>query len=192
MLKIQQGYQVLSFSYIDGDFAGNTINGNDDFRLENGLACLESRDQVCEDVLRKIEVLQLQVRKLKAQIDKVVNENPTKFSSINRLSLPVPSDALTNSDQNPASLPENGDRMPIKSPYTLYQHMSESNMGDQMPESAVSSHGEVTPLPDMIDSKGQRHVGVSCENVCLSSATYIINISLPGNKMGIFLGKKKC
>lgn len=150
-------------------FSDKTINSNDEFGLQEGWESLESKgvDNIREDTLWKIEVLQLQVHKLKARIEKVVSENPGKFSSLNRLSAPASCDALTCSDQNPASSLENGERMPARSQYTLSQHMSDNNV-DLMPETAVSSHGEVTPLPDMIESTSQAQVGVSSENVRFS------------------------
>ncbi|KAJ9177329.1 hypothetical protein P3X46_012562 [Hevea brasiliensis] len=138
------------------DDCGNpdkAINGNDEFGLQDGWASLESKgiDNIRENILWKIEMLQLQVHKLKARIEKVVSENPGKFCSVNRLSAPPSCDALTN--QNPASPLELGERMPARSLCTLSQHMSDFK--DIMPETAVSSHGEVTPLPDMIESTSQ-------------------------------------
>ncbi|KAF2295470.1 hypothetical protein GH714_032999 [Hevea brasiliensis] len=144
-------------SYFVLYFSDKAINANDDFRLQDGLASLESKgiDGIRENFLWKIEVLQLQVRKLKARIEKVVSENPRKFSSINRLSVPASCVALTCSDQNPASPLENGQRMPARSLYTLSQNMFDFNVGDLIPETAVSSRGEVTCLPVMIESTSQ-------------------------------------
>ncbi|XP_043804767.1 uncharacterized protein LOC110628081 isoform X4 [Manihot esculenta] len=50
-----------------------TINSNDEFGLQEGWESLESKgvDNIREDTLWKIEVLQLQVHKLKARIEKV-------------------------------------------------------------------------------------------------------------------------
>ncbi|XP_012079342.1 uncharacterized protein LOC105639799 [Jatropha curcas] len=133
------------------------INVNDEFGFQDGWASLETKgiDNICENILLKIEALQLLVRKLKVRIEKVVSENPGKFASVNRLIMPVSCDALTSSDQNPASPLENDDRMPVRSLYTISQFL---------PESAVSSHGEVTTHPDMIESTDQPVVGVSCED----------------------------
>lgn len=108
-------------------------------------------DTWSEQILKKIDLVQSEVRKLKTRVDRVVNESPRKFSSINILSSLVPCDALTGS-KNRGSPPESGDRIPVRSQYTSSQHLSEGNMRDIfMPGSAVSSHGEVIPFPDMID-----------------------------------------
>lgn len=149
-------------SFADGasmeDNCGNldkVTNGNNEFEINYGWPSLEfgDGDNSFEQILRKIEVTHLQVHKLKTQIDKVISENPGKFSSMNQLSLLVPCDALTSSDQNPVSPPENGHSWPSRSLCAASQHVSECNMGDVlMPESAVLSHGEVTPLPNLMDS----------------------------------------
>ncbi|XP_048232765.1 uncharacterized protein LOC8285623 [Ricinus communis] len=149
----------------DYDNLGKAISANDEFGFHDGWTSFETKDEdnIQENILWKIEVLQLQVRKLKARIEKVVSENPGKFSSVNRLSMPASGDAMTGSDHNPVSAPEDGDRMCPRSLYTLSQHACDFNMGDLMPDSVVSSHGEVTPLPDMIEGTGQP-LGVSDVN----------------------------
>jgi hypothetical protein len=153
---------------MDGDFAAKTINDNDEFGTQDGLTCIQSRDCISEHILRQIEVLKSQVHKLKSRADKVASENPVKFSSVNNLSLLAPSNALTSSEQNPASVPKIGDRLL----HTQTQHMSGCNMGDLMPETAISSHGEATSRSDMIENTGQPQGGVSCGNVRVSSVIY--------------------
>lgn len=76
------------------------------------------------------------------------------------MSLLAPSNALTSSEQNPASVPKIGDRLL----HTQTQHMSGCNMGDLMAETAISSHGEATSRSDMIENTGQPQGGVSCGN----------------------------
>lgn len=146
-----------------------TINGNDEIGVNHHGSLLEFKDcdSYLDQILWKIEMAQSETRKLKSRVDKVLSEYPGKFSSVNKLSWFAPCDALTSSDQNPASPPKNGDRMPVTSLYTSSQHVSEGNVGDiLMPESAVSSHGEVTPLPDMmIRNTGQGFAGASSEAV---------------------------
>ncbi|GMY24663.1 Elongation factor 4 [Fagus crenata] len=153
---------LLLWSFADRapmeDNCGNldkVTNGNNEFEINYGWPSLEfgNGDNSFEQILRKIEVTHLQVHKLKTQIDKVISENPGKFSSMNQLSLLVPCDALTSSDQIPVSPPEIGHSWPSRSLCAASQHVSECNMGDVlMPESAVLSHGEVTPLPNLMDS----------------------------------------
>ena len=153
---------------MDGDFAAKTINDNDEFGTQDGLTSIQSRDSISEHILRQIEVLKSHVHKLKSRADKVASENPVKFSSVNNLSLLAPSNALTSSEQNPASVPKIGDRLL----HTQTQHMSGCNMGDLMPETAISSHGEATSRSDMIENTGQPQGGVSCGNVRVSSVIY--------------------
>ncbi|KAG6727662.1 hypothetical protein I3843_02G118500 [Carya illinoinensis] len=132
-------------------------NGSNEFGLNDGWSSLEfgNGDNSLEQILSKIEVAHSQVRKLKTQIDKVLSENPGKFCSINKLSFPVPSEALTISDQSPASPPDNGHRLPAKSRFTS-RHISEGSMGDvPMSENAVFSLGEANPLSNIIESIDQ-------------------------------------
>ncbi|XVF15471.1 hypothetical protein REPUB_Repub09cG0156500 [Reevesia pubescens] len=119
---------IVAYAALDddnGNLGTKTVNSNDDFEFNDGLSFLELRDRDAwsEQILRKIDLVQSQARKLKTRVDKVVNESPRKFSSINMLSSLVPCDALT-----------------------------------------VSSHGEVTPFPAMIEGTGQHLAGISYKN----------------------------
>ncbi|XWS33536.1 hypothetical protein CRYUN_Cryun22dG0091600 [Craigia yunnanensis] len=150
----------------NGNLGNKTISSNDDFGFNDGLSSLEfsDGDTWSEQILKKIDLVESQVRKLKTRVDKVVNESPRKFSSINMLSSLVPCNALTGS-RNRAFPPESGDRIPVRSQYTSSHHLSEGNTGDLfMPGSAVSSHGEVTPFADMSEGPGQHLAGISYEN----------------------------
>ncbi|KAJ9680579.1 hypothetical protein PVL29_019789 [Vitis rotundifolia] len=136
--------------------ASKITNDNDEFGFHDGWSSLEFRDNdnSLEEILWKIEKAKLQVNKLKTRMDKVVSENAGKYSSINKLML-VPCNASTSSARNPTS-PSNGNRMPVGSLYAASQHVSDCNMGDLgMPETAASSHGEATPVPDIIESTEQ-------------------------------------
>ncbi|XP_065852691.1 uncharacterized protein [Euphorbia lathyris] len=166
------------FSYYenrDSAVGGGLINNNcsnldkatnapDEFGLQDEWPSFDCKGDVHENLLRKIEVLQSQVRTLKARMEKVERENPEKFSCLNRLSEPETYDMLTNSDQDPASPPENRDQRTVRSKNTLPRTRSHSNMGDVLPESAVSSHGEVIPVSDMIESMTKPQTGVSGKN----------------------------
>ncbi|GLT67771.1 hypothetical protein SLA2020_400550 [Shorea laevis] len=72
-------------------------NGNDEFGINDRWSSLEfgNDDNFLEQILRRIEVAHSQVHKLKTRIDKVISENPGKYSSVNKLTLLAPSDALT-------------------------------------------------------------------------------------------------
>ncbi|XP_022741576.1 uncharacterized protein LOC111293104 [Durio zibethinus] len=62
----------------NGNLGTKAVNSNDDFGFNNGLSCLEFRDRDAwsEQILRKIDLVQSQVRKLKSRVDKVLNETP--------------------------------------------------------------------------------------------------------------------
>uniref|UniRef100_A0A5B6ZQN9 Uncharacterized protein n=1 Tax=Davidia involucrata TaxID=16924 RepID=A0A5B6ZQN9_DAVIN len=145
-----------------------TINGNDEFGVNDELLLLEFKDgdNSLEEILWKIGIVQSQVSKMKTRLHKVMSENAERFSSTDKLSLLVPcNNALTSSARNPGSPCNNRAGIPVGSSYIASQLKSEYNMGDLvMPESAVSSHAEVAHLPDVIESTNQHQVGGSCKN----------------------------
>lgn len=151
------------FSYIIISAGTKTDYTNDDYGFIDDLSHLEfsDSDTLSEQILRKIDLLQSQARKLKTRVDKTVNKSPQKFSSINMLSSP----ALTGSRNQPSPT-RSGDRALVRSQPTSSQHRSECHFRVLFrPESAVSSHGEVTPIPDMIQGSCQHLAGISYENV---------------------------
>ena len=152
-----------------------TVNGNDGFGVNEEWPFLKFRDveNSMGQMLSKIELVQSQVRELKTRIDKVVNENSGKFSSINSLSLLVACDALTSSDGNAASPPKSGNEMPDRSLYIASKHLSDCTMGDLV---MPGSEGATLP-PDMIRSASQPGFGDSCEPVSFSSLHSQITIS---------------
>lgn len=158
-----------STSFID--FVGNkTTYGNDEFWTNDGWSSLpfQDGDSFLEEILGKMEVVHSHVLKLKARINKLVTENPGKFSSVNKRIL-VSCDAFASSTQSPPSPPDIGNRLSCGSLYTDSQHTSEHNIRDLlMIESAVSSHGEVAPHPDMIESTDHHQVGGLYKNVSFS------------------------
>ncbi|CAK9188244.1 unnamed protein product [Ilex paraguariensis] len=139
--------------------ADKKTNWKDEDGVNDELLSIEltERDNSLEQILRKIGVVQSQVGKLKTKLNKVMSENAGRFSSTDESSLLVPCNAFTSSARSPASPPINGDRMPFGSSYIASQPICEYNVGDVvMPESAVSSHGEVTHIPDITESTDQR------------------------------------
>lgn len=165
---------ITDAASIGGDWAhlANSTDaktdGDEEVRATNGLLSLDFRDdpKSLEQLLWKIGVVQLRVSELKTRLNKVTSENAGKFSSsTDKLSLVAPyNNALTGSILNPASPPNNGDRMGVVGcPSIASQLVHEyNNMGDLvMPESAASSHAEVTHFPDIIESTDQPRVGGS-------------------------------
>ncbi|XP_030465034.1 uncharacterized protein LOC115684441 isoform X2 [Syzygium oleosum] len=118
-----------------------------------------------EQILAKIETAKSYICKLKARMDKVLSENPGKFSSVNRLCMLTPKDELTSSDKKQASHHGNGLVSSCKSVFTASLQVSNHNVDDiLMPETANSTLGEATPLPDIIESTNQTFRGVSRDN----------------------------
>ncbi|TYH28944.1 hypothetical protein ES288_A02G184500v1 [Gossypium darwinii] len=144
----------------NGNLGNKMVNSNDE--VDDGLSSLELKDGDIwlQQILRKIDLMQSQVHKLKTRVDNVVNESPRKFTSVNVLSSVTPCNTLTGSRSH-SSPPGSGERTPVTS-----QRRSGGNMGDLlMPgSSAVSSHGEVTPFPNAIDGTGQHLPAVSYDN----------------------------
>ncbi|OVA12255.1 hypothetical protein BVC80_1779g26 [Macleaya cordata] len=140
---------------VDEDCGNKDVNSNDELDVNNEWPSLECRDgdNSIEQILRKIEIAQSKAQKLKIQVDKLLTTNAGKFSSMENLSLLVSSDLPTSSARSPTFSPGRGEAMPIGALYTPPRHISEYDIGDLvMPESAVSSYGEATPLPDIIES----------------------------------------
>ncbi|KAJ7961896.1 Elongation factor 4 [Quillaja saponaria] len=59
---------------------------------------LRDNDNLLEEVIQKLEEVHSHVQKLKTRMDKVVSENPKKFSSV--INCLLPCDGLTRSDQD--------------------------------------------------------------------------------------------
>jgi hypothetical protein len=155
--------------------ADKITNGNGEFGINDEWSSLEfgNDDNFMEQILRRIEVAHSQAHKLKTRIDKVISENPRKYYSVNKLTLLAPSDALTSSDQDPASPPGSGHRLTARSLFTSSRHLPECNMGDlPMPEGTALSHGDVNPLSSIIESMAQPQVADLCENVSISFASW--------------------
>lgn len=133
------------------------------FEVSDILESLGSRDgDSMEQILWKIRVAELNVNKLKERLNKVTSENAELISSAN---LSLLEHSNEGSARNHAS-PNNGDTALVGSSYVSSQLMPDNNMGDLViPESAVSSHGEVTQLPDITESTDRPPSGNESKNV---------------------------
>ncbi|KAL6573442.1 hypothetical protein OROHE_001901 [Orobanche hederae] len=128
-----------------------------------------------EQILRKIELVQGRVNKMKDKLDLVMTKNAVRFSSSKSLSQLV----QTSSVRSPTFSACNGDTVSVGgSLYASPQHMTDYDIRDlMMPDSAVSSFGEATiPIPDIIEStvgllssidvtQHHTHVGDSSERI---------------------------
>lgn len=153
---------VPNITSVEDDFCnlGKTTDHNDKFGTNDGFSLrFEDGDSSVDALFRDIDVIQLRVQKLISRVEKVVSGNLGNVSSINRSSRTVPINARGSTAQNPAP-PEDGKGLQVDSLCIATQHtQSERNMGDLlMPESAVSSHGEVTPHSDTIGSTDRLQV----------------------------------
>ncbi|KAL6578180.1 hypothetical protein OROMI_010508 [Orobanche minor] len=128
-----------------------------------------------EQILRKIELVQGRVNKMKDKLDLVMTKNAVRFSSSKSLSQLV----QTSSVRSPTFSACNGDTVSVGgSLYASPQHMTDYDIRDlMMPDSAVSSFSEATiPIPDIIEStvgllssidvtQHHTHVGDSSERI---------------------------
>ncbi|KAK7362703.1 hypothetical protein VNO77_04823 [Canavalia gladiata] len=109
-------------------------------------------DASLEQLLWTIDNLHSRVHKLKNDVDAVVSKNASKFSSSENLSLLPHGDVQTSSAQSPTISAVNGDTASVGAIYNSTQHV-EFDLGDLvMPDSAISSYGEVAIVPDIIES----------------------------------------
>lgn len=153
-------------------------------------------DGSLEQLLWTIENVHSRVHKLKSQVNVIMSKNALKFSSSENLNLLLPhGDLQTSSAHSPTFSAGNGDTLSAGAIYNSAHHVPEFDFGDLvMPDSAVSSYGEVTTVPDIIESTvgllsaadvtlHQPQTGDSCEDVssqvfCLSNPDQIITIKL--------------
>ncbi|XLR43822.1 hypothetical protein S83_028482 [Arachis hypogaea] len=109
-------------------------------------------DSCMEQLLWTIDNLNSRVQKLKGQVDVVMSKN-TKLSSSENLSLLPHGDVQTSSAPSPTTSAANGDSISVRAIYNSARHIPEFDLGNLvMPDSAVSSYGEVTIIPDIIES----------------------------------------
>lgn len=165
LLLKQTTFIVGITSYIHP--VGKTTYRNDELGTNDGFSFeFQDGDSSFEDLFRKIETIQSRVRELISRAEKVVSGNLGNTSSINRSSRVATLNAPVSTAQNPAA-PESGSGLQVDSLCIATQRASsERNMGDLlMLESAVSSHGEVTPHSETIGSTDQLQVGHLLANV---------------------------
>ncbi|XP_042515676.1 uncharacterized protein LOC122089961 isoform X1 [Macadamia integrifolia] len=160
--------------------ADQNANDNGEFDVDYEWSSLEfgDGDNPLEQILWKIEVVQSRVHKLNTQLDKVIRSNAGWFSSAENLNLLLPSEVPSSFARSPTISPGNGDTTQVGVLCTPPPHVSEYEIGDLvLPESAVSSYGEVTaPFTDIIESTmgllsaadialDQPQIGDSCEDI---------------------------
>ncbi|VVB09914.1 unnamed protein product [Arabis nemorensis] len=92
-------------------------------------------DAFLENILLKIEAAKLEARNLKKRVDKVVNENPSRFSLVNTLNLLGSADVFTSVEQqNPLLVIKNEDERPVIFEEKPVKSASVSSHHDTPPE----------------------------------------------------------
>lgn len=162
------------FSFDGKALAGQKINGQDEFGIDDDFSILVSSNGYLEQILRKIELVHSRVHKLKDQLDTVTTKNAIKFSSSENL---MSLDGQASSIRSPTFSACNGGTTSAGGLYATFQHVVDYDLRDFiMPDSAMSSYGEAMPIPDIIEStvgllssvdvtQQQVHVGDSSEKV---------------------------
>ncbi|GAB2270959.1 hypothetical protein Dimus_005817 [Dionaea muscipula] len=118
-----------------------------------------------EEILQKIGEAQTQLNWLRARMSKVICENTVKLPSPENLCLLAPNDALTSSAAR-LELPfMNGDTKGGACSTAFFPASDPKAAEQVIHERAVSSYGEVAPLPDMIEGIDQPVAGISCEKI---------------------------
>ncbi|KAL9254998.1 hypothetical protein AKJ16_DCAP20705 [Drosera capensis] len=125
-----------------------------------------------EDMLRKIGEAQAQVYQLRHRMRSVLCECAEKFASSDSLNLLAPHDPLTNSAAHPDLRFTDGEAKRGYHSETLFLAPEQKASEQVMPESAVSSYGEVAPPPDMVEGIDQPLAGPSCEKIVEPNLVY--------------------
>lgn len=119
------------------------------------LKCTDT-DVSFELLLQNIENLQCRVRTLKSGISEITSRNVSRFSSSENFSLILHGDVQTSSAQSPTNSAGNGytASVGVGGIYNSSQHAAdEFEFADFVfPDSCVSSFGEATSIPDIIES----------------------------------------
>ncbi|KAK4755635.1 hypothetical protein SAY87_009392 [Trapa incisa] len=152
------------FSYYDKKNSSERFfakDGNGNRAMTNGMPSLGSDNSIhlrdgdtsMEQILARIMMAQSQIHQLKTRIEKVISENPGKFSSVNRLSLAVSGSAGNISDEVPASPATKGQLPSIKSLCAAAELVSDGDATDLLlPSQPISEHLGITALPDVVES----------------------------------------
>lgn len=126
---------------------------HDEFGIHDEHLFPEENDSFLEHILRKIELVHTRVHKLRTQLDVVLINNASRFSSSENLSQLVGGDLQTSSVRSPTFSACNGDAVSVGGLYTSSHYIGDYDIGDfVLPDNAVSSFGEPIPIPDIIES----------------------------------------
>ncbi|CAI9776374.1 unnamed protein product [Fraxinus pennsylvanica] len=128
-------------------------SGYDESEVHDDYSFLEDKDNDLEHILRKIDLVQTRVHKMKVRLDSTMVKSAAKFSSSENLSQLVAYDAQTSFVHSSTFSACNGETFSVGGLYVPTQHLSCYDLGDFiMPETAASSYREAIPVPDIIES----------------------------------------
>ncbi|XP_047966194.1 uncharacterized protein LOC125210675 [Salvia hispanica] len=121
----------------------------DEFGLDDDYSFHEENDNILEHILRKIELVHTRVHKLRSQLDVVLINNASRFSSSENLSQLMGGDV-----RSPTFSACNGDTVSAGGLYASSPYIGDYDIGDfVLPDSPeVSSFGEPIAIPDIIES----------------------------------------
>uniref|UniRef100_A0A7N0UPB6 Uncharacterized protein n=1 Tax=Kalanchoe fedtschenkoi TaxID=63787 RepID=A0A7N0UPB6_KALFE len=130
-----------------------------------------------ERILAKIDSMQSRVHNLTFRVDKVVSENPGKFSSLNKLSLLAPCDSGASTAQYPTTPSSDKDKVLVASPSKTAHHASELQVEELimpsselhaeeliMPTTPVTAHQVADSPPNIGESADQPVVANKSDN----------------------------
>ncbi|XP_042037877.1 uncharacterized protein LOC121783768 [Salvia splendens] len=121
----------------------------DEFGLDDDYSFHEENDNILEHILRKIELVHTRVHRLRTQLDVVLINNASRFSSSENLSQLMGGDV-----RSPTFSACNGDTVSAGGMYASSPYIGVYDIGDfVLPDSPeVSSFGEPIAIPDIIES----------------------------------------
>lgn len=164
-------------------FSADKHTGNrDEFGLDDDYSFHEENDNILEHILRKIELVHTRVHKLRTQLDVVLINNASRFSSSENLSQLMGGDV-----RSPTFSACNGDTVSAGGLYASSPYIGDYDIGDfVLPDSPeVSSFGEPIAIPDIIEStvgllssidvtQHQSQIGDSSEKVRQTQSSIIM------------------
>jgi hypothetical protein len=131
-----KGRSITDAVLKDNNFGNRAIPANDD---ELSALVFRDGDNSMEQILWKIEAAKSQVIGMKSRLNKVTSDNAARLSTVDRLS------SLGKCTSSFNGSAENLDQLKL-----------EPSMGEPViPESVVSSYGEVSQLPDISEESSQ-------------------------------------
>ncbi|CAM8901777.1 unnamed protein product [Rhodiola kirilowii] len=156
--QLINGYGNLTVPAVQN---GGIILADNDYLFQSG-----DEDTFREQILAKIDSMQSHVHDLTTRVDKVISENPGKFSSLNKLSLLAPCESGASTAQDPTSPSSDKDKVLVTSPSMATQPASEFHVEEfSMSTTPVTADQVVDPPSNTVENAYQPVVAVKSDNV---------------------------